>query len=157
MMKAGPVLAIALLPLVVAPDVFACGDSLYRVGQGISYREYTAPLPGSVLIYARSESAGSLAVALSRSGHNVRVVEDEEALGVELRTSRYDVVIARFSDRGAVGAGAAGTATTFLPVAMNKAESQLAGAQYPKVMVADRDEIKHYLKAIHRVLKRDLS
>ena len=34
------VLATALLTV----DAFACGDSLYRVGKGVSYRVYTAPL-----------------------------------------------------------------------------------------------------------------
>ena len=32
----------------MAADTHACGDSLYRVGKGISFRVYTAPLPGSV-------------------------------------------------------------------------------------------------------------
>ena len=37
---------------------------------------------------------------------------------------------------------------------MDKNEAQAANQQYEKVMVADEDEIKHYLKAIHKSLKR---
>jgi hypothetical protein len=43
--------------------------------------------------------------------------------------------------------------TTYLPVALNGDEADIANQSYSKVMVADKDEIKHYLKAIHKTLK----
>lgn len=153
-MKVLVVLFFVILTLGASGQVTACGDSLYRVGQGISYREYSAPLPGNVLIYARSSaSAGDLAAALSRSGHHVRFVGDELTLGLELRTGDYDIVIAPYSEHVAVEASTADTGVTYLPIALSKAESETAAASYSKVMLADRDELKHYLRAIHTVLE----
>ena len=55
---------VAAVALLFAADAIACGDSMYRVGKGVSYRVYTAPLPGSVLVYGQSEGAKLLAEAL---------------------------------------------------------------------------------------------
>jgi hypothetical protein len=66
-------------------------------------------------------------------------------------------VIAPYSEHDSVEASAGNIdslQTTYLPVAMDKNEAQAANQQYEKVMVADEDEIKHYLKAIHKSLKR---
>lgn len=141
----------ALFAGLFAVDAIACGDSLYRVGKGVSYRVYTAPLPGSVLVYGESESAKQLAEALAQSGHGVRVVENESELDQELQSGNYDVVIAAYSDHTAVESSAGSTA--FLPVAMDENEAEIAKGEYGKVLVADRDELKHYLKAIHKTLK----
>lgn len=156
-MKTVVVLLSALLALAIADIATACGDSLYRVGQGIAYREYSAPLPGKVLIYARAPSAGDLATALARSGHHVRVVGDEIALGVELKTSAYDVVIAPYSEHTAVEGKTNNTTTRYLPIARSKAESDAAGKDYEKVMVAESHEVKHFLKAIHQILEGKLT
>ena len=141
----------ALITLLFSANILACGDSLYRVGKGVSYRVYTAPLPGSVLVYGQSESAQQLAEALASSGHGVRVVENESDLNQELQSGNYDVVIAAYSDHTAVESSAGSTA--FLPVAMDEHEAELAEVAYGKVLVADKDELKHYLKAIHKTLK----
>ena len=135
-------------------NAMACGDSLYRVGKGVSYRVYTAPLPGSVLVYGASEGAQQLAEALAESGHGVRLVDNETDLNMELQSGDYDVVIAPYSDHNAVEAGTANASSaTYLPVAISKDEEKTASQNYSKVMLADRDEIKHYLKAIHKTLK----
>lgn len=147
---------VAFIAVFFSLDAIACGDSLYRVGKGISYRVYTAPLPGSVLVYGQSEGAKLLAEALAKSGHGVRLVDNESALSSELSSGDYDVVIAPYSDHDAVegSAGAvAGIKTTYLPVALSSDEADVANESYANVMVADRDEIKHYLKAIHKTLK----
>ncbi len=147
---------VALVAILFSMDAIACGDSLYRVGKGVSYRVYTAPLPGSVLVYGQSEGAKLLAEALAQSGHGVRFVENELELAVELKTGDYDVVIAPYSDHSAVegSAGASGSvSTTYLPVALSSDEAEAASQSYANVMVAERDEIKHYLKAIHKTLK----
>ena len=137
-------------------NTMACGDSLYRVGKGVSYRVYTAPLPGSVLVYGQSEGAKQLAEALAQSGHGVRLVNNQLDLTVELESGNYDVVIAPYSEHGTVEASAQNfetVNTTYLPVALSKDEAKVANQSYDKVMVADKDEIKHYLKAIHKSLK----
>jgi len=146
----------ALTVFLFSANALACGDSLYRVGKGVSYRVYTAPLPGSVLVYGQTEGAKQLAEALAQSGHGVRLVENEIELNSELQSGQYDVVIAPYSEHRAVEASAgnaAGANTTYLPVALSKDEETVAARDYSNVMVADRDEIKHYLKAIHKTLK----
>ena len=155
-MKIRLVLITTILASFLTFDAFACGDSLYRVGKGVSYRIYTAPLPGSVLVYGQSEGAKQLADALAQSGHGVRLVENEFDLNMELETGNYDVVIAPYSEHASVEASpnvSQSVNTTYLPVALNGEEEEMANLNYEKVMVADQDEIKHYLKAIHKTLK----
>jgi len=142
----------ALLIGIFSFDALACGDSLYRVGKGVSYRVYTAPLPGNVLVYGQSEGAKQLAEALAQSGHGVRLVDNQMELTAELQSGDYDVVIAPYSEHEAVESSN-GLATAYLPVALSNDEEDVANQSYEKVMVADKDEIKHYLKAIHKTLK----
>lgn len=155
-MKIRTALLTLLATALIAGNAYACGDSLYRVGQGVSYRVYTAPLPGSVLVYGEGEGAELLAQELARSGHGVRLVSDNEELKAELGSGDYDVVIAAYSDRSAVlqDTNATADAPTFLPVARTEEEENLAREEHERVMLADKDEIKHYLKAIHQTLKR---
>jgi hypothetical protein len=155
-MKILVLLLSALLTGIITFNTYACGDSLYRVGKGVSYRVYTAPLPGNVLVYGQSEGAQLLAEALAQSGHGVHLVDNELDLAVELKTGGYDVVIAPYSEHAAVESNSevsGSVTTTYLPVALNGDEEDIANQSYSKVMVADKDEIKHYLKAIHKTLK----
>ena len=145
-----------LATALIGGNAYACGDSLYRVGKGVSYRVYTAPLPGSVLVYGQGEGAEMLARELARSGHGVRLVSDDEELKAELGSGAYDVVIAAYGDKSAVAQGSLATAgtATFLPVALTKEEQEQAREEHERVMLAEKDEIKHYLKAIHQTLKK---
>jgi cation diffusion facilitator CzcD-associated flavoprotein CzcO len=150
------VLTVLLASLVSSftPDLWACGDSLYRVGKSVSHRVYTAPLPGNVLVYGQSESAQQLAEALAESGHTVELVDSEVALSLEMSSGNYDVIIATFRDHEAIDSAVQrAPGTTYLPVAMDKQEAKVAEQSYDRVLVADRHEIKHYLKAIHKTLK----
>ena len=149
-------IATALIAGAASTQVHACGDSLYRVGTGVSYRVYTAPLPGSVLVYGESEGAEQLAEALAQSGHGVRLVSSQAELDTEMQTGNYDVVIAAYSEHDAIEASTSAAPqshTTFLPVAVSDEEEAVAKQQYERVMMADKDEIKNYLKAIHKTLK----
>ena len=151
------IISTLLASVLISITALACGDSLYRVGKGVSYRVYTAPLPGSVLVYGRTEGAEQLADALAQSGHEVRLVDNEAVLSVELKSGSYDVVIAPYRDHTTVESSqnaAVSVDTAYLPVALNKEEKKVADLDYSTVMLADRDEIKHYLKAIHKSLKR---
>jgi hypothetical protein len=145
-----------LATALVGGNAYACGDSLYRVGKGVSYRVYTAPLPGSVLIYGEGEGAEVLARELARSGHGVRLVSSDKDLKVELGSGAYDVVIAAYSDKSVVSRDldVAADAPTFLPVALTEEEEKQAREEHERVMLAEKDEIKHYLKAIHQTLKQ---
>ena len=138
--------------LLFSIEAFACGDSLYRVGKGVSYRVYTAPLPGSVLVYGRSESARHLAEELAQSGHGVHLVDNEFDLAMEMEKGGYDVVIAPYSEHASVEANQRGSKAEFIPVALSAEEEKVARQSYKRVLVADHAEIKHYLKAIHKSL-----
>lgn len=147
---------VGFLALFSSVTAIACGDTLYRVGKDVSYRVYTAPLPGSVLVYGQSEGAVQLAKALAESGHGVKFVDDPTRLTSELSSGNYDVVIAPYSDHETVEASSSlsgNDKTVYLPIAQHRQEADTANKSYAKVMVADRDEIKHYLKAIHKTLK----
>lgn len=152
-MKRLSALLVTLIAGLLAGNLWACGDSLYRVGKGISYRVYTAPLPGSVLVYGKSEGATQLAEALAESGHNVEVVDSEIDLSLRMDQGGYDVVIAEYSDHDAVESSAKASGATYLPVVPNKEEAKIVEQTYAEVMIADRDEIRDYLKAIHKSLK----
>ena len=155
-MKVRVMFALVLLAPLLSLDVIACGESLHRIGKGVAYRVYTAPLPGSVLVYGQSEGAKELAEALARSGHGVRLVASEAELESELATGDYDVVIASYSEHKAVESGTSkltASNATFIPVASNREEEKLAKQSYDRVMLAQKDEIKHFLKAIHKTLK----
>ncbi|MDH3441100.1 MAG: hypothetical protein OEM63_10130 [Gammaproteobacteria bacterium] len=155
-MKTRTVLLTALAVSLIGGNAYACGDSLYRVGKGVSYRVYTAPLPGSVLVYGEGEGAELLAQELARSGHGVRLVQNDEELQAELGSGAYDVVIAAYADQSSVASSASGAsgAPTFLPVALTEDEEKLAREEHARVMNSEKDEIKHYLKAIHQTLKQ---
>lgn len=144
----------ALVATLIGGNAYACGDSLYRVGKGVSYRVYTAPLPGSVLVYGEGEGAELLAKELARSGHGVRLISNDAELKTELGSGAYDVVIAAYSDQSTVASSVRGGGATFLPVALTADEEQQAREEYERVMLAEKDEIKHYLKAIHQTLKK---
>jgi len=155
-MKIRYVVLASLATTLIAGNAFACADTLYRVGKGVSYRVYTAPLPGSVLVYGQGDGAEQLAQALARSGHGVRLVSTNEDLKTEIGSGAYDVVIAAYNDHSAIESTStnASNAPTFLPVALNSDEQAQAKQQYERVMLAEKDEIKHYLKAIHKALKQ---
>ena len=152
-MKSPITAVIVLVTLLLSLEVFACGDSLYRVGKGVSYRVYTAPLPGHVLVYSQSEGARQLAEALAQAGHEVRLVESETEFVQEMGTAGYDVVIAAYSDHAVVEANQEGSGAEFIPVAASDEEKQAATRSYERVLLANQAEVKHYLKAIHKSLK----
>lgn len=143
----------ALMTSTFSAGALACGDSLYRAGKGVSYRTYTAPLPGNILIFGGSEGALELAEELARSGHEVQLVDNADELAGQLESGYFDVVIAPYGERGSVEI--AGSTSSFLPVAESGSEEKLAKESYDAVMVPEKHEIKHYLKAIHRALKEN--
>ena len=145
--------AATLATLMISTAALACGDSLYRVGKGITYRTYSAPLPGNLLIYGQLGAADDLAQQLANSGHDVRVVTSPEELAAELANGQYDVVIASFDDRAAVESQQT-LAADYLPIAFGKDQVNEAKQSYDQVMNSEKHEIKHFLKAIHRSLKK---
>ena len=111
--------AVASVTFFASFDAHACGESLFRVGRGVAYRAQTAPLPGNVLVVAPSAESKELAERLSAAGHNVRVVDSPEQVAQEIRSGKYDVVLASYNDRGLIETDSAGVAKApaYIPVA----------------------------------------
>ncbi len=142
---------VVIAAMTLQTTALACGDSLYRAGKGVSYRTYSAPLPGNLLVMGTSEGAKQFAADLASSGHAVRLVSTSDELTRELKGGSYDVVIAPFSEHQVVASS--GSRSSFLPIAGAGGEEKVAKQTYGTVMVPEKHELKHYLKAIHRALK----
>jgi hypothetical protein len=141
----------AIFASILSSTALACGDSLYRAGKGVSYRTYSAPLPGNLLIFGNSEGARLLADELAKSGHDVQLVSNSSDLAQQLESGRFDVVIAPYGEHQSVESANSGS--RFIPIAVGDDEERQAKKSYARVMVPEKHEIKHYLKAIHRALK----
>lgn len=140
--------------LLIPLQASACGESLFRVGKGVAYREYTAPLPGKILIVAKTDGELALAQRLTAAGHDVLVVSEPELLRDELAKQHFDIVMTLFKERQIVEqARMVAASTVYLPVAAeNSPEEKLAKAINRHAPSTD-DSVKAFLKAIHRTLK----
>jgi hypothetical protein len=141
----------------VAPDARACGESLFRGGG--AHRAQTAPLPGSVLFVVPSIETNVLYVEaialvdrLEAAGHHVGVIESAKAISEELEKGKYDVVLAAYDDREVVTAKIVGTTTTYVPIATDERQKELAAAEYERY-VSCADDFTEFLRVIHRTLR----
>ena len=140
----------------ISENVLACGESMFRVGKDVHYRAYSAPIPGSVLVYARTDDERAVAARLQQAGHDVRVVGNDLELALEMQNEQFDVVVAPYSKREAVETQSAQIAShpDWVPVVEDgSADERLARSEY-RYTVSDDDDIRKYLKAIHKSLKR---
>lgn len=138
----------------LAGNSFACGESLFRVGKGVAFREYTAPLPGSILVVANTEAELALVEQLADAGHDIHVVSDPSEIGEELQNHDIDVVLAYYSEREVVeGEMASMASATYIPVVVDgNPEASRASGLYQRSLSSE-DSILKYLKTIHRTLK----
>ena len=134
-------------------DVSACGESLFRVGKGLTYRDYTAPFPGNILIVASTEGELAMAERLAAAGHHVHIVSEPTEIADQVQTEQFDVVMAYYTQRGIVEPQLLDTSIAYLPVAhAGTQEEQLAESAYRNSLSSD-DSVKTFLKTIHRTLK----
>jgi hypothetical protein len=141
--------------LVVSEFAHACGESMFRVGKGVHYRAFSAPIPGSVLVYARTDSERVVAENLRQAGHQVLVIDNDAELATEMQKQEFDVVVAPYSKRVVVEAQSAQIASQpdWLPVVEKGSPDQrLARTDFNRVVTTD-DDVRKYLKAIHKSLK----
>ncbi len=141
--------------LVVSEYAHACGESMFRVGKGVHYRAFSAPIPGSVLVYARTDSERVVAENLRQAGHQVLVIDNDAELATEMQNQAFDVVVAPYSKREVVEAQSAQIASQpdWLPVVEKGSPDQrLARTDFDRVVTTD-DDVRKYLKAIHKSLK----
>ena len=133
----------------------ACGESMFRVGKGVHYRAYSAPIPGTVLVYARTDEERAVAERLQEAGHEVLVVNSDVDLAMKLHDQTFDVIVAPASKRDAVESNASDLASPpdWVPVfEAGAGDPQAVRADYGRGVSSD-DDIRKYLKAIHKSLK----
>lgn len=154
MWKSTQFLTVACLTALVASSALACGESLYRVGKGVAFRQYSAPLPGTIVVVADTEAERAMAGRLAAAGHDVHVVWDPSEIGAEIANAghTFNLVVAMFSQRDIVEAQITSAHVAFLPVALEGTEAtqaqQLYGGYLP-----DQGTVKHFLRTIHAVLR----
>jgi hypothetical protein len=144
-----------LILSLLAGNALACGESLFRVGKGVAFRQYTAPLPGTILVVARTETELQMVEQLVAAGHDVHVVADPSQIGEEIDRNEhpFDIVMAYFSERDEVASQTADTMVSYLPVALDgTAEESEARALFGRALT-NTDSTKTFLKEIHRTLK----
>lgn len=134
-------------------DVSACGESLFRVGKGLTYRDYTAPFPGNILIVADTDDELAMVERLTAAGHHVHVVSEPTAIANQLQREQFDIVMAYYAQREIVEPQLLDTSISYLPVAhAGTREEQLAESAYRRSLSSD-DSVKTFLRTIHRTLK----
>lgn len=138
----------------IAGNALACGESLFRVGKGVAYREYTAPLPGSILVVANTEAELALVERLAAAGHDIHVVSDPSEIGEELQNHEIDVVLAYYSEREVVEDEMSSMASaTYIPVVMDGTQETSEASQLYQRSISSEDSVLKYLKTIHKTLK----
>ena len=138
----------------IAGNALACGESLFRVGKGVAYREYTAPLPGSILVVANTEAELALVERLAAAGHDIHVVSDPSEIGEELQNHEIDVVLAYYSEREVVEDEMSSMASaTYIPVVMDGTEETSEASGRYQRSISSEDSVLKYLKTIHKTLK----
>jgi hypothetical protein len=155
--------ALVALLLCAAPAFWttgvACGDKFLLVGRSARFNQaYAAIYPATVLIYARPGRTASTAIldpkfqaSLTRAGHRVEVVKDEEQVAALLQAGRFDLVLTDVADAEMTKAKAdlAPTKPTVMPVLTNptKADVQTIRAKY-QCEVNPSDRPARYLSSI---------
>ncbi|MEQ9563125.1 MAG: hypothetical protein RLN69_11435 [Woeseiaceae bacterium] len=136
-----------------ATSALACGESLFRVGKGVQFRQYTTPLPGNILAVANTEAELLMLEQLVAAGHDVHVVADPSQIHGELGEHQFDIVLAYYSQRGDVETQIAGSSAVYIPVAMSgTGEERQAEQEFGRALSSD-DSVKTFLKTIHKTLK----
>lgn len=137
----------------MSANAWACGESLFRVGKGVNFREYTAPLPGRVLVVASTEAELRLAASLSAAGHDIHVVSEPGMIGAELKVHEFDIVLAYLSQQESVLAQIGKLPVAYIPVVDAESDEEAEALQQFEVRLSSNDSTRTFLKTIHRTLK----
>jgi len=162
------VLILVVVLLAAAPALrtlaYACGDKFLMVGRGARFAQaYAAIYPAAIVLYVRAGRGGSTGIldpkfqaSLTRAGHRLEVVRDEERLARELQAGRVDLVLAEVPDVDAVKAKAEQSPSkpTVLPVMYKPTKTEAAGvkASY-QTELKSSDRPARYLSQIDDEMK----
>ena len=154
--------AASLLAL-ASPEVDACGETLFRTGQGMRYNSYAAPRPATVLIYADAAAVAAgteaeLRKGLEKAGHKVTVVADAQGLSTIGGARPFDVVIADLAAIDALTESLGGEAESprFVPVVARNDKTERALRERFAWCVREGAGVGQYLKAINKVMEARL-
>lgn len=153
----GLALPIAFLILMSSGAAQACGESRYRLGHGIRYETYQAPMPATVLIY-QSADYDKQTAGLQSAGHQITFVSNQDQLLKALDEESYDVVIAPYGDMAAVEEQIANILKRpgLLPVIGSDAnERRSAKSQYHQYLKSGAS-LRKIARAIHNIMKNQL-
>lgn len=149
------ILIFALSGLFFSAPAYPCGESMFRIGKGVHFRAYSAPIPGTVLVFARTAQEREVAEGIQQAGHQVLIVETDFELSKELHERDFDVIVAPASKRDSIEMQATNLPSPprWIPVYSNdSAQEQSLKPLYGKGVASD-DDLRKYLKAIHKSLK----
>ena len=169
------VLILLLVPLVLSigvKPVGACGDKLLVLGRGVRFQSDNPVQPASILLYLHKGSPSfevlndpRLQSILREAGHKLQPAVNLQELESALKTGKYDIVLADYSDASSLETivAAAPSKPVLLPFVFKgaktaKVETASAEKQYRCVLTAP-NRVGHYLatvdKAMDLRLKRD--
>lgn len=129
----------------------ACGESLFRVGKGVAYRSYSAPIPANIVVYTETDAQREFAQQLAESGHDVRVTSSPVELASLLAADDYDVVVAPYSGWDTVSRNEFASAHYIPVVDEDSAAIAVPGEQFDQQLLLDGD-LKTQLRTIHAKL-----
>ena len=150
------VISLLLASPVLSSSALACGESLFHVGKGVVFHEYTAPLPGKILLVARTEGELRMAERLAAAGHDVRVIADANQIGTELAAHNFDIVMTLFKQRQLVEAQTRQVASnvSYLPVAEQGTFEVKEAKVLTRHALSTESSVKRFLRSIHKTLKQ---
>jgi hypothetical protein len=80
----------------------ACGDKIVDISQGVKFQRALGVNPATILVYVDADRVKRpvkrLVASLSRVGHDVDLVTDQQVVIEALRRSEYDLVIAELGE-----------------------------------------------------------
>lgn len=139
--------------MLITADGAACGESLFRVGRGVPYRDYTAPIPGKILVVAVTEGERLIVERLAAAGHEIKVVEDPREIGDALAAGSFDIVMTHYEQREVVAAQMRESDARYLPVAREDTSEETDARALNRYAPNTGDSVKNFLKAINRTLR----
>ncbi len=98
-MRAKTATTVAIVAALVSQPAFGRGESLFQVGKGLTFREYTAPLPDNILSVARTENSPGLvwypllvdSPCLQRYADDIRYVQVVNSVEERMLTLQEEV------------------------------------------------------------------
>lgn len=152
-------LALMVSSAVLVPSVFACGEGLFSMGEGVRYHGYLAPRPATILVYGDEDVHREKQVAVYRglvqAGHRLAVAHDPDQLSQVLGEHRFDVVIANEDVIDTVHAATAAVASAprLLPVVERGGNARSVGGGQFEFLLSHGAGLGQYLRQINRLMR----